>query len=119
MQRPSAKKTLVVLMSFFFVQGTGALSLASPCEFITERKACAGLEDEAFRPYEGKNPTVDKTPFEDPKECLRKAEQFAKIVRRGVLSQKTVTVKFKGKVLNQKFTTTGECKKTTPPLKNS
>jgi hypothetical protein len=100
------KTMLTLLAAFFVVQA----SFAGECQLTTERKACTGREIEALRPYEGKNPTTEKVPAENADTCLKKAEKAAKIIRKGTLTQKTVTVKFDGKDLKKTFTEKADCR---------
>jgi hypothetical protein len=78
------------------------------CELTIDRTPCAGKEAAAYEPYKGKgtgdvkphcdkcNPTVEKKPAKDAAECKAKAEEAAKIVRKGTLTAKKVSAKFDG-----------------------
>jgi hypothetical protein len=79
----------------------GTVALAD-CTLSIDRKACAGKEAEALKPYDGKNPTEEKGKATDEASCLKEGEKAAKIVRKGVLAKKTVKISFGGKSLGEK-----------------
>jgi len=83
---------------------------AGVCELTIERIDCPGKKFEALQPFEGENPTHEKLKLETEAICLEKAEKPAKIIRRQVLSKKTVTAKFDGKDLGKTFTDSVPCK---------
>jgi hypothetical protein len=87
--------------------------VSAECVLKIDRKACPGKETEALKPYAGKNPTEEKitrAPASATSDaCIAEGEKASKIVRKGTLSQKTVTVSFDGKDVGTK-TGTGECK---------
>ena len=100
------KITLLLIAAFF----AAPASFAAECDLMIDRTPCAGKESEALKPYEGKNPTVEKAPANDAETCLKKAERAAKIIRKGTLTQKTVSAKFEGKDLGKSFTDKAACK---------
>ncbi len=80
----------IILASLFLASTT----FAADCIIKTDRKPCPGKEAETLKPYAGKNPTEDKKPAADGAACKALAEKSSKIVRKGTLSEKTVTAKF-------------------------
>lgn len=99
------KKISIILVTMF-----SATVFAADCELTINRKACAGKETEAYKPYQGKNPTTESiAKAKTADECLKEAEKSSKIVRKGTLESKKVTATFAGKVLGEK-TDTSTCK---------
>lgn len=72
-------------------------AMAGECVITIDRKACPGKETDAFKPYNGKNPTEEKKSQDSAGACEKWAEKSAKIVRKGTLTEKKVTAKFDGK----------------------
>lgn len=91
-----------------FLAGSIAMA-ADECNLSIDRTPCPGKEEEARKPYSGKNPTDEKTKAKDAEVCMKDAEKAAKIVRKGTLSKKIVTAKFGGKDLGKKEYS-AECK---------
>jgi len=85
-------------------------AFAGDCVLKIDRKACPGKETDALKPYNGKNPTEEKKSADSVEKCTKIAEDAAKIVRKGTLSDKTVTASFDGKDLGKPFTGTSACK---------
>jgi len=83
---------------------------AGECVMTIDRTACAGKETEMLKPYNGKNPTVEKKTVAALEECSALAEKASKIVRKGTLAGKKVTATFDGKALDKEFTEKAECK---------
>ena len=75
---------------------------AANCELTIDRTPCPGKEAEARKPYDGKNPTDEKTKASDAAACLKDAERAAKIIRKGTLSKKVVVAKFSGAEIGKK-----------------
>jgi hypothetical protein len=85
-------------------------AFAGDCTLQIDRKPCPGKEAEAIKPYDGKNPTEEKIAKATTSEaCAKEGAKAAKIVRKGVLAQKTVKITFDGKPLEDK-TESKECK---------
>ena len=107
-------------ISSILLLGSG-LAFGGICELTIDRTACAGKESAAYEPYKGKgtgdvkphcdkcNPTIEKKPAKDAAECKAKAEDAAKIVRKGTLSGKKITAKFDGSDAGS-AASTSECK---------
>ncbi|KYG60723.1 hypothetical protein AZI85_12070 [Bdellovibrio bacteriovorus] len=87
-----------------------SVSYAGDCVITIERKACAGKETEAFKPYNGKNPTEETKKLDSAEACTKWAEKSSKIVRKGTLTEKKVTGKFDGADLGKTFADKAECK---------
>lgn len=89
---------------FCLVAVTALLSSAAfaDCSLTIDRKACPGKEAEAVKPYDGKNPTEEKGKATTEEACMKEGEKAAKIVRKGVLTKKTVKISFGGKALGEK-----------------
>lgn len=85
-------------------------AFAGDCEMTFDRKPCPGKEVEMLKPYDGKNPTVTKISTADQAACEKTAEKKSKIIRKGTLEKKEVTVKYDGKALDHAFTDHSECK---------
>jgi len=100
------KTILTIVLAMAFAQA----SFAGDCEIIISRKACAGKETEAMKPYNGQNPTSEKSTAADADACSKKAEKASKIIRKGTLTEKSVTAKFDDKDLGKSFTDKAECK---------
>ncbi len=80
---------------------TGLLILSSTtfageCVQKIKRDACPGKEAAAYKPYDGKVETTEKSTVGNMDACKKAAEKSAKIVRKGTLSKKTVTYTFDG-----------------------
>lgn len=88
----------------------GQMAFAGDCVLTTDRKACPGKEDAAFKPYNGKNPADESKKMDNEEACLKWAEKSSKIIRKGTLTSKSVTAKFDGKDLGKTFSDTAECK---------
>ncbi|QDK36204.1 hypothetical protein [Bdellovibrio sp. NC01] len=99
------KITLFVAASLF-----AHMAFAGDCTITVDRKACPGKEVDALKPYNGKNPTDESKKLDSADACEKFAEKSAKIVRKGTLSEKKVTVKFDGKDLGKTFDEKSECK---------
>lgn len=98
------------LLCFLVVAATTTSAFAADCELSIDRKPCPGKEAAAFKPYDGKNPTIEKKPKADTLEaCTKEGEAAAKIVRKGTLAEKIVTIKFDGKDIAKK-SDKSECK---------
>lgn len=95
----------LIMASLFIVSTT----FAEDCLVKTDRKPCPGKETETLKPYNGKNPTEDKKTAADGAACKALAEKSAKIVRKGTLSEKTVSAVF-GKESFGPFKDTSACK---------
>src|SRR3954467_7863204 len=82
-----------------------ALSIASftafagECELTINRTACPNKDKEAYDPYKGINPTVEKKSAANDKACLANAKKACKIVRTDILAKKTVAANFDGKAV--------------------
>lgn len=100
------KKTTLIVSTLFMAQ----IAFAGDCTITTSRKACAGKESEALKPYNGKNPTDESKKMDNEEACLKWAEKSSKIVRKGTLTEKSVTAKFDGKDLGKTFADKAECK---------
>ncbi|WP_413291998.1 hypothetical protein ACLSU7_11290 [Bdellovibrio sp. HCB185ZH] len=85
-------------------------AFAGDCNISVDRKACPGKEVEAMKPYNGKNPTDETKKLDSAEACEKWAEKTSKIVRKGTLTEKKVTVKFDGKDLGKSFSDKAECK---------
>ena len=83
---------------------------AGECKISITRKACAGKEAEAFKPYNGKETTEEVKSQDSIEKCSAFAEKSAKIVRKGTLTQKIVKGTFDGKDLGKEFSDKAECK---------
>ncbi|MBO9668280.1 MAG: hypothetical protein J7501_15880 [Bdellovibrio sp.] len=88
----------------------GQFSVAGECTITVDRKACTGKEVDALKPYNGKNPTDESKKLDTAEACEKWAEKSAKIVRKGTLTEKKVTVKFDGKDLGKSFSDKADCK---------
>jgi len=89
-------------MNLFIAAVFSVMSLAAfagDCELTINRSACPNKEKEAYDPYKGVNPTVEKKSAADEKACLANAKKACKIVRTDILSKKTVAAKFDGKTV--------------------
>lgn len=100
------KKTMLI----FAIALIGNMAFAGDCSITTDRKACPGKEADALKPYNGKNPTEEAKKFDNEEACVKWAEKNSKIVRKGTLTEKVVTVKFDGKDLGKTFSDKAECK---------
>lgn len=100
------KTILMIAATIAFAQ----MSFAGDCELSISRKACAGKETEALKPYNGQNPTTEKSTTADADACAKKAEKASKIIRKGTLTEKSVSAKFDGKDTGKSFTDKAECK---------
>ena len=86
-----------------FIASTLILAFDSPMgwaadyKIITDRKPCPGKERDAYKPYQGENPTESHFEVEDTDECMRLARNEVKILRKGTIGEKTVTATFRGK----------------------
>lgn len=85
---------------------------AGDCVLKIAREACPGPENEteAYKPYNGKRETEEKKSVGDEAACKKEAETAAKIIRKGILSQKKVTATFDGKAVAGDFKGTAKCK---------
>ncbi|WP_374076754.1 hypothetical protein [Bdellovibrio bacteriovorus] len=99
------KTTLIVSMLLM-----GQMAFAGDCVISIDRKACAGKETEAMKPYNGKNPTEETKKLDNEEACGKWAEKSSKIVRKGTLTEKIVSAKFDGKDLGKTFADKAECK---------
>jgi hypothetical protein len=73
-------------------------AFAGDCVLSVHFTACAGKEAEALKPYDGKNPAIEKEKKATSAEaCIAAAEKRAPIVRGGTLTKKVVTATFDGK----------------------
>lgn len=98
------------LLSSIFVTTLATSAFAGDCELSIDRKPCPGKEAAAFKPYDGKNPTIEKKAKAVTLEaCTKEGEAASKIVRKGTLAEKTVTIKFDGKDISKK-SDKSECK---------
>lgn len=100
------KSTLIAALIVF----GSAAAHAADCTITISRKACAGKETEAMKPYNGKNPTEETKKLDSEEACLKWGEKSSKIIRKGTLTEKSVTVKFDGKDLGKTFADKAECK---------
>ena len=75
---------------------------AADCMLTIDRTPCPGKDAEARKPYAGKNPTEEKTKAKDAEACTKNGERAAKIIRKGTLGKKVVTIKFGDKDLGTK-----------------
>lgn len=87
-----------------------AMAKAAECKLEITRKACSGKETEAFAPYNSKVTTEEVFQLKNVELCLQKAKSGAKIVRDGIIAEKTVVVRFNGQLLEQKFADTQSCR---------
>ncbi|WP_413576529.1 hypothetical protein ACLVWU_00645 [Bdellovibrio sp. HCB290] len=85
-------------------------AIAGECTITVDRTPCAGKEVEARKPYNGKNPTEEAKKLDTAEACEKWAEKSSKIVRKGTLAEKKVTLKFDGKDLGKTFSDKAECK---------
>ena len=97
--------TLMIIAAFYTFDAH-----AGKCVMKINRKACAGKETEAYKPYNGKVETEETKEAKDEADCEKQAEKASKIVRKGTLSNKTVTATFDGKALAKPFEGKSECK---------
>lgn len=98
------------LLCSLFITALTTSAFAADCELSIDRKPCPGKEAAAFKPYDGKNPTIEKKPKAGNAEaCTKEGEAAAKIVRKGTLAEKIVTIKFDGKEVTKK-SDKSECK---------
>jgi len=102
------KKTTIAFMMIAALYAFDAQ--AGKCVMKINRKACAGKETEAYKPYNGKVETEETKEAKDQADCEKQAEKASKIVRKGTLSNKTVTATFDGKALPKPFEGQSECK---------
>lgn len=73
------------------------------CVLSIDRTPCAGKETEARKPYSGKNPTEEKRGKATTEQtCLDEGAKAVKIIRKGILAKKVVTVTFAGKEAGKK-----------------
>lgn len=100
------KKTILIVSTLLMAQ----VAFAGDCTITTSRTACAGKESEALKPYNGKNPTDESKKMDNEEACLKWAEKSSKIIRKGTLTEKSVTAKFDGKDLGKTFADKAECK---------
>ena len=100
------KKTALIFSTLLMAQ----VAFAGDCTITTSRKACAGKESDALKPYNGKNPTDESKKMDNEEACLKWAEKSSKIIRKGTLTEKSVTAKFDGKDLGKTFSDKAECK---------
>ena len=85
-------------------------AFAGDCSLSIDRKACPGKEAEALKPYDGKNPTEEKIAKATTLDaCTKEGDKASKIVRKGVLTKKTVKITFDGKMVEEK-SSEKECK---------
>lgn len=76
---------------------------AGECMLSIDRTPCEGKETEARKPYSGKNPTEEKKEkAKTEADCLKEGEKASKIIRKGTLAKKVVTVTFDGKEVGKK-----------------
>jgi hypothetical protein len=101
-------KTLI----FLIIATVSAPTLAAAeCVLKIDRTPCEGKEAEARKPYAGKNPTEEKRDSaKTAADCLTEGEKASKIVRKGTLAKKVVTVLFDGKEVGKKEDS-ASCKK--------
>lgn len=88
----------------------GFTAHAGDCKISITRKACAGKETEAFKPYNGKETTEESKAQDDVGKCEAFAEKSSKIVRKGTLTEKIVKGTFDGKELSKTYSAKAECK---------
>lgn len=82
------------------------------CTLKIDRTPCPGKDTEVYKPYAGKNPTEEKRPkVKTADDCLKEGEKSAKIVRKGLIAKKHVTVSFGGKEAGTKEDTSTVCEK--------
>ena len=99
------------LLTLFTLLTCGSALAAGDCSLSIDRTPCEGKETDARKPYSGKNPTEEKKEkAATADECLKEGEKAAKIVRKGTLAKKVVTVSFGGKEVGKKEDTQS-CKK--------
>lgn len=99
------KTTLVVALCL-----ASQFTFAGDCVISIDRKACAGKETEALKPYNGKNPTEETKKLDSAEACTKFAEKSSKIIRKGTLTEKSVSGNFDGKDLGKTFSDKAECK---------
>lgn len=104
--RSNMKFVKVVAVAVLFASN----AYAGDCVMKIKRTACPGKATEAFKPYNGKEETEEKKSVKDLKACEAETEKASKIVRKGVLSQKTTKATFDGKDIGKSFTGKSECK---------
>lgn len=100
------KKIILATAVVFSAQ----FAFAADCVITIDRKACAGKEADALKPYNGKNPTDETKKLDSAEACLKFAEKSSKIVRKGTLAEKSVSGKYDGKDLGKSFADKAECK---------
>lgn len=83
---------------------------AGSCILKIDRKACPGQEASALKPYNGKNPTEEKSEATSAADCEKTAEKASKIVRKKSLSEKSVSGTFDGAALSKTYSDKSDCK---------
>ena len=81
------------------------------CVIKVERKSCPGMREKSFKPYNGKTTTEESFQVVDEAECLKQAESLAKIVRKGILQEKRVHIKYRGQSLPTEIVKKTSCRK--------
>lgn len=73
-------------------------AFAGDCVLSIQFTPCPGKEAEALKPYDGKNPAIEKEKKATTAEaCIAAGEKRAPIVRAGTMTKKVVTASFDGK----------------------
>jgi len=99
------KNLMIGVLGFMITSG----AVAGTCELQITRVACPGKEAEAFKPYKGEKSTKESKTVADAAACKGKAEQAAKIVRKGTLSEKSVVATFDGAPVAGTFKAESPC----------
>jgi hypothetical protein len=69
------------------------------------------MEEKSFKPYNGKATTEESFQVIDEAECLKQAESLSRIVRKGILQEKRVHIKYKGQSLENEVVKKSSCRK--------
>lgn len=69
------------------------------------------MEEKSSKPYNGKATTEESFQVVDEAECLKQAESQVKIVRKGILQEKRVHIKYRGQSLPMDIVKKASCRK--------
>jgi len=94
-------KRFVLMSALAFL--TTATMARSECVLVVDRTPCDGKMEVARKPYDGVNPTKEsQEKIKTADDCMKAGEKAAKIIRKGTLSKKLVTISFDGKEIGKK-----------------